>query len=44
MFLENNFMSNFLGVAELFWKNCLAKQIHEQLHAWMKEKRGKELV
>jgi hypothetical protein len=35
-FLENNFMSNFLSEAELFWKNCLVKQLHGLLHAWMR--------
>jgi hypothetical protein len=25
VFLENNFMSDFLDEAELFWKKCLAK-------------------
>jgi len=35
-------MSNFLGEAELFWKNYLAKQLHQQLHAWMgKRNEGK---
>jgi len=37
-------MSNFLSEAELFWKNCLAKQLHQQLSCMDgKEKWGKEL-
>ena len=33
-------MNNFLGEAELFWKNYLAKQLHQQLHyAWQREMR-----
>jgi len=30
-------MSNFIGEAELFWKNCSAKQFYQQLHEWLRE-------
>jgi hypothetical protein len=45
VFLENNFMSKFLGETELICKICLAKQLHQQFYAWMREreKQGKEL-
>jgi len=33
VFLENNFMSDFLDEAELFWKKYLAKELHQLLHA-----------
>jgi len=38
VFLENSFMSNLLGEAELFWKKYLVKQLHQQLHTWMGER------
>jgi hypothetical protein len=30
-------MCNFLCEAKLLWKNYLAKQLHQLLHAWLRE-------
>ena len=31
-------MSNFLDQVEMFLKDCLAKQFHQQFHAWIRQR------